>query len=292
MQIKLLATPKLPNYELIDSGEAEKLERFGEVVLRRPDPQALWKKELDKKVWDDAHAVYIADKLRGKWQRKKEVPESWNINLDDINIELRLTADKSVFKHVGIFPEQYSNWLWIKETLKKNKLRCPTPQILNLFAYTGGATVAALQAGASVTHIDASSGSIEWAKRNAELSGVIDKPVRWIVDDARKFVEREIRRGNHYHGVILDPPAYGHGPKKEVWNIEDDFLPLMDSIKKVLHNEPLFTLINGYSAGYSALAYAENLSFLKGGEVEAGELSIEDRGGRHLPSGIFARWRR
>lgn len=291
MNLELLTTKALSDYELIDSGEGEKLERFGDFVLIRPDPQALWKKNKTNE-WSEAHAAYVPGKDKGKWDIKKEVPDSWQIVLENINFEIKLSSGKASFKHVGIFPEQYSNWQWIKETIKKSQNQIPNPNILNLFAYTGGSTIAALQSGAKVTHVDASSGSIDWAKRNAELSGVKDKEVRWIVDDARKFVEREIRRGNYYHGIILDPPSYGHGPKKEIWDIEKDFLPLMDSIKKVLHNDPLFVLVNGYSAGYSALAYAESLSFLKGGYLESGELSIEDSSSRHLPAGIYARWRR
>jgi 23S rRNA (cytosine1962-C5)-methyltransferase len=294
MTLTLLTTSSLPDYELIDSGDAEKLERFGNVIIRRPDPQALWKKKMDQVEWNNADAEYISEGSKGKWKLNKELPKEWNIKMGEIDFELRFPKNASSFKHVGVFPEQYPNWRWIKETIEKNCEQIQVPNILNLFAYTGGATIAALKAGARVTHVDASSGTIDWARRNAEISGVSNREVRWIVDDVKKFVEKEIRRGNHYHGIILDPPSYGHGPKKEIWNIEEDFLPLITSVKKVLHNEPIFVLINGYSAGYSALAYAENLEDLKGngGELEAGELSTEDRSGRHLPCGIFARWRK
>lgn len=295
MNLTLLTTPKLPAYELIDSGDSEKLERFGEVLVRRPDPQALWRKNLPNEEWQNADAEYVSDRSKGKWKFKKELPLEWEIKLADIDFELRFPKSASSFKHVGIFPEQFQNWQWIRETIENNKEKIQTPNILNLFAYTGGATIAALQAGAKVTHVDASTGTIEWAKKNTELSGVRDKEVRWIVDDARKFVEREIRRGIYYHGIVLDPPSYGHGPKKEIWDIEKDFLPLLESVKKLLHSEPLFVILNGYSAGYSALAYGENLTSLKekyGGEIEAGELSIIDNAGRHLPCGIFSRWRK
>lgn len=295
MTLTLLTTPPLPNYELVDSGDGEKLERFGNVIVRRPDPQALWHKKRNEEEWEKADARFMAGTGKGTWKFNREISKIWSISFDEINFELRFPISHNAFKHIGVFPEQYENWKWIGDTIKRSKNKFQTPSILNLFAYTGGATIAALQAGASVTHVDASVGAIDWAKRNAELSEASNKPVRWMVDDARKFVEKEIRRGVRYHGVILDPPSYGKGPKKEVWNIERDFLPLLESIKKVLHNEPMFVLLNGYSAGYSALAYAENLADLKkkfGGELEAGELSIEDQAKRNLPSGIFARWRK
>lgn len=284
----------MKDYELIDAGGLEKLERFGDVVVRRPEPQALFPKKLDEGEWKKADAEFLGTG-KGKWKFNRELDKEWQIILEDISFELKFAVSNNAFKHLGIFPEQYSNWKWIKESIQKETLRGLTPQILNLFAYTGGATIAALQAGAQVTHVDASSGAIEWAKRNAELSGVSDKPVRWMVDDARKFIEKEIRRGVKYHGIILDPPSYGKGPKKEIWDIEKDFLELIESVKKLLHHEPLFVLLNGYSAGYSSLAYAENLSSLKvkfGGEIESGELLLESKSGMKLPAGIFARWRK
>jgi 23S rRNA (cytosine1962-C5)-methyltransferase len=294
MNLKLLTTSRLSDYELIDSGDAEKLERFGNIILKRPDPQAFWRKKLVTE-WKNFDAEFVSEGAKGKWKFKTEIQKEWNVQIEDINFELRFPKSGTGFKHVGVFPEQSSNWQWINETITEKTSHNFTPSVLNLFAYTGGATIAALQAGANVTHVDASLGSIEWAKRNTEISGVAERPVRWIVDDAKKFVEREIRRGNHYHGIILDPPSYGHGPKREIWNIEKDFLPLVDSIKKILHSEPLFVLINGYSSGYSALAYAENLAAFEekfGGTLDAGELSIQDKSGRNLPCGIFARWRK
>ncbi len=284
----------MKDYELIDAGNLEKLERFGDVVVRRPEPQALFLKKLSDIEWAKADAEFIGSG-KGKWKFNKELPKNWQIILDDISFELRFAESNNTFKHIGIFPEQQNNWKWIKEIIQKETLRGFTPQVLNLFAYTGGATIAALQAGASVTHVDASTGAIEWAKRNAELSGVSDKSVRWMVDDARKFVEKEIRRGVKYHGVILDPPSYGKGPKSQIWDIEKDFLDLIEAVKKVLHNEPLFVLINGYSSGYSASAYKENLTplFEKfGGELESGELLLESKSGHKLPAGIFSRWRK
>lgn len=281
------------DYELIDSGDAEKLERFGSVVLRRPDPQALWSKSLSVEKWEAADGHYFGAGKNAKWHLKEGVNEAWTIKVEDIIFNLKLQS----FKHVGIFPEHAANWKWIKETIEKNKAKVETPQVLNLFAYTGGATIAALQAGAKVTHVDASRGALQWTKENSVSNGFGEDGIRFMLDDARKFVEREMRRGVHYHGVIVDAPAYGKGANKEVWDIELDFLSLVESVKKVLHSEPLFVILNGYSAGYSAIAYAENLKSLKnqfGGEIEAGELTIEDstEGKKLLPAGICARWRK
>ena len=203
-----------------------------------------------------------------------------------LNFEIYL----SKFKHVGIFPEQLSNWLWMQDLIKKADRPI---KVLNLFGYTGGASIACLKAGAEVVHVDASKTSIEHAKMNAEISGLSEKPIRWILDDAHDFVKREIRRGNKYDGIIMDPPAFGRGPKGEIWKIEESFLPLVDDAKKILSDNPLFFLINGYASGYSPIAYEENLSELKkiGGEISSGELTIEEKdSSRLLPAGIFARW--
>lgn len=269
------------SYSLIDSGNSEKLERFGDFVLRRPDPQALYPKRLSESEWKKADAVFL-DK---KWKTNKDIPESWITEFE----ELKFATTLGSFKHVGVFPEQQENWKWLKDTIKGKPLK-----VLNLFAYTGGATMACISAGAEVVHVDSSQGIVDVAVRNIELSNMSDKPVRWIVDDVKKFMAREINRGNKYDGIIMDPPAYGHGTKKEVWNIEDDLLPLIEDAKKLLSSDPLFLLINGYTAGYSKVAYGNNLLSLlkKGGEIETGELLIEENEGkRSLPAGIFARWR-
>ena len=274
-------------YELIDSGDEEKLERFGSIVLRRPDPQALWSKMKGEEVWQTADATFISAKTGGSWQ-KGETPEKWNATIAGVSCELSF----SQFKHIGIFPEQSPNWKWIREVIQKSGRPV---KVLNLFGYTGGATVACLQAGASVTHIDASKTAVTSARRNSELSGVVDKPVRWMLDDVRKFVEREIRRGEVYDAIIMDPPAFGHGAKKELWNIERDLLPLIELTKKILSPEPLFYILNGYASGYSAIAYKQCIDWLTlvyGGAVEYGELLIEEKGtGRFLPAGITARWK-
>jgi 23S rRNA (cytosine1962-C5)-methyltransferase len=277
-------------YELIDSGNNEKLERFGAYVLRRPDPQALYQKSLHESEWAKTDAVFETHTGKGKWRKNSEMTDPWPTVIEGITFSTTLGS----FKHVGLFPEQVSNWKWLKETIEKGKESRKEIKVLNLFAYTGGATLACAMVGAEVTHVDASQGIIDVAVKNAELSGLKEKPIRWIVDDVKKFVAREIKRGNKYHGIIMDPPSYGHGPKKEVWNIEEHLLPLIEDTKDLLHPEALFFLINGYSAGYSPLAYANNLASLakRKGIVESGELSIEEKsGGRSLPAGIFARWR-
>ena len=282
------------DYELLDSGDGLKLERYGKFVLSRPDPQVLWKKKLSEEVWQNADAIFVKGTEKSSWKIKKDlpaqagVPEKWEIEIGGLNFEIYL----SKFKHVGVFPEQLSNWLWMGDLIKKAGRPI---KVLNLFGYTGGASIACLKAGAEVVHVDASKTSIEHARMNAEISGLSEKPIRWILDDAYDFVKREIRRGNKYDGIIMDPPAFGRGPKGEIWKIEDNFLPLVDDAKKILSDNPLFFLINGYASGYSPIAYEENLSDLKkiGGVVTSGELTIEEKEfGRLLPAGIFARWER
>lgn len=286
---EILITKPSKDYELIDSGEGEKLERFGGYLLRRPDPQALWKKTLDEKEWKNANASFIREGDNAKWRTKEGTPKEWFIELAGLKFLIKPTA----FKHTGLFPEQESNWLWIKNEIEKAGRPI---KVLNLFGYTGGATLAALSAGAEVVHVDGSKSAITWAKQNAEASGLADKKVRWIEDDARKFVQREIKRGNKYDAVIMDPPAFGHGANDELWKIEEDFLKLLDLCEQILSDQPLFVLVNGYSAGYSAMAYENSLSPLVkkfSGQVEGGELTIEElKSGRLLPAGIFARWSR
>ena len=271
------------------------MERYGKFILSRPDPQALWSKHLPVSEWQKADAVFTHVGDKGRWKIKTNVPEKWKIEFGGISFFIKPTS----FKHTGLFPEQEPNWRWIIEKIKSVEKPAGTNQqisILNLFGYTGGATLAAISAGAEVVHVDGSKSAIIWAKENATLSGLEEKPVRWIIDDAREFVKREIRRGSRYDGVVMDPPSFGHGPKKELWKIEDDFLSLMKLCKEVLSDAPILFLINGYSAGYSPIAYENNLSFLVekfGGEIEKGELTIEEsESKRLLPAGIFARWSR
>jgi 23S rRNA (cytosine1962-C5)-methyltransferase len=275
------------DYELLDSGGEEKLERFGAYVLRRPDPQALWDKKMPLADWKKADAWYERAGKGGKWHMKKDMEKEWQILYGNLKFNIRPTS----FKHTGLFPEQAPNWTWSTELIKKSGRAV---SVLNLFAYTGGATLAAAQAGAEVVHLDASKIAVTWGKENAEASGLQNAPIRWIVDDAMQFVNRELKRGNTYDGIIMDPPAFGHGPKDELWKIEENFLTFVSSCKKLLSDKPLFFLINGYAAGYSHHAFRYNLESLVsdyGGSVQSGELTIEESGtGRVLPAGIYARW--
>lgn len=276
------------DYELIDSGLGEKLERYGNVVVRRPDPQALWPKTCADVEWDAAHATFTRDERNAAWNIKKGVPERWKINYGGLTFWIKPTS----FKHTGLFPEQASNWAWIAECIRGANRPV---SVLNLFGYTGGATIAAAAAGAEVCHVDGSKTVVSWARENATASGLADKPIRWILDDARSFVKREIKRGKKYDAIIMDPPAFGHGANKEVWKIENDLLELLQDARAVMSDNPLFFLVNGYASGYSAIAYENNLRGLfdgAGGEFEIGELTItESKGARLLPAGIFARWR-
>jgi len=306
----------MTGYELIDSGDSEKLERFGDVVLSRPDPQALWPKRLPENVWADADGIFFRKAKDGEWRftNSNKDYKKWSIDFSGLKFWIKPTP----FKHVGLFPEQASNWDWLRAKISAAKTAgvnnadaknaANDIEILNLFGYTGGATLACAQAGAKVVHVDGSKSAIAWARENAELSGLADRPVRWILDDARAFVAREIKRGRFYDGIIMDPPAFGHGADKEVWKIEEDFLPLVADCMKILKPKnaestgPLFFLVNGYSAGYSSTAYGNNLAPLTekfGGTVETGELTIKESNNgdakspsRLLPAGIFARWSR
>ncbi len=292
MEPKILKTLPSADYELIDSGNEEKLERYGKYVLRRPDPQALWNKTLSEIEWKNADATFGADKKT--WKKKNaSMQNEWQISFDNLPAQagLKFNIKPTAFKHTGVFPEQEPNWIFIKDKIKNAQRPI---KVLNLFGYTGGATLAALSAGAEVTHVDGSKSAITWAKENAELSGLDKKPVRWIIDDARKFVMREIKRGGKYDGIIMDPPSFGRGGKGEIWKIESDFIKLLEECSKILSDNPLFFIINGYAAGYSSQAYYNALKPLVekyGGQFEIGELTIqESKAGRLLPCGIFARW--
>jgi 23S rRNA (cytosine1962-C5)-methyltransferase len=286
MKLDTLILEPQQDYVLLDSGNGEKLERYGRYVLRRPDPQALWEK-LHPQLWSDADGTFVRGIKSASWKMAEGMSEDWQITLAGLKFIISPTA----FKHTGVFPEQASNWTWMMEKIKGAG---KPVSVLNLFAYTGGASIAAAAAGASVTHVDGSRSAIGWAQDNAKASGVGDKPIRYILDDVRKFVAREINRGKKYDGIILDPPAFGHGAKKEVWNIETDLSDLLSMISKLLSPSPLFIIFNGYSSGYSAIAYAQNLAPIVskfGGTLQQGELTIAEQGsGRLLPCGIFARW--
>ena len=225
-------------------------------------------------------------RVSGSWQAQNDLPKKWAIKYGGLKFWIRLSS----FKHVGIFPENAPSWEWMKQKIANAKR---SVSVLNLFGYTGGTTLACAQAGANVCHLDGSKVAVNWARENAEVSGLAEKPIRWIIDDARSFVQRELKRGRKYDAIILDPPAFGHGPDGELWRIEKDLLPLLENCRKLLSPHPLFFLINGYAAGYSSLAYANNFRHLFGdkGCLETGELAIAHAGDeRLLPCGIFARW--
>lgn len=282
-KIDILITKSQKDYELIDSGDGEKMERFGSFVLRRPDPQALWRKKMYEE-WNNVDAHFIRTSESGDWKFKKGINDKWPIEFNDLKFFIKPTA----FKHTGLFPEQSVNWDWLKRIINNNKV-----DVLNLFAYTGGATLTCASAGAKVVHVDSSKSAVTWARENAELSGLSLKPIRWIIEDARLFVKREIKRNSKYDGIIMDPPAFGHGVKKEIWRIEQDFINLIEDCFLLLKDKPLFFLINGYSSGYSAIAYEnimKDLIVKYGGVLENGELAIEDKSGNLLPCGIFSRW--
>jgi len=296
----VLITHDEKDYELLDSGDGKKLERYGDFVLSRPDPQALWPTTKGQNDWNKADGVFVRDGKKTSWVTKKRLPEKWNIAFGGLTLEIVPTT----FKHTGIFPEHLATWNWMR-TLISDSLRHPptpserggaAPRVLNLFGYTGGASLACAQAGASVCHVDGSKIAIEWAKRNQKLSNLPADSVRWILDDVLLFLKREIKRGTKYDAIIMDPPAFGRGPKGEVWKIEEQFPELLDLCRKVLSEKPLFFVINGYASGYSAIAYENNLRVLKdqfSGTLESGELAIrESKTGRLLPCGIFARWSR
>jgi 23S rRNA (cytosine1962-C5)-methyltransferase len=284
----ILTTTAEKDYELLDSGNGLKLERYGSFVLSRPDPQALWQPLL-KNEWQSADAIFIRKGKHVEWKKKKTFPAAWPINFGGLTFEIR----PSSFKHTGLFPEHRGSWEWMAKQIEKRKE--PT-KVLNLFGYTGGATLACAKANAEVCHVDGSKMAIAWARKNQELSGLPEKPIRWILDDAVMFLKREVKRGNTYDAIVMDPPAFGHGAKGEVWKIEENFQELMELCFQVLSDKPLFFLINGYASGYSPIAYQNNLLPLTekfGGEIETGELAIkESKSGRLLPCGIFARWTR
>ncbi len=281
-------TEKESSYALLDSGEGMKLERFGAYVLARPDPEALWLKKLPETEWQKADAAFTRTGATGSWKKGTAFPKAWNIEYAGLTFELRPTS----FKHVGIFPEQKSHWMWLEEAIHSKKGK--TIKVLNLFAYTGGATLSAARAGAEVTHLDSSKVAIEWARKNAELSGLASAPIRWIEDDALLFLRRELKRGNKYDVVIMDPPAFGHGSGGALWKIERDFYELFSLVEKVLSDDPLAVIVNGYTAGYSPLSLLNNVSRLAdafGGVTDSGELALtEEHTTRLLPAGVFARF--
>lgn len=282
------------DYELIDSGDFEKLERFGAYVLRRPEPQAVWKKALPEKDWQAADAYFKrssanASEERGQWQKRSSMPDQWWISYRPQDMKLRFRLGMTSFKHVGIFPEQAYNWDFIYDNLK-NYQAAEAPKVLNLFAYTGGASLAAKAAGADVTHLDAVKQVLNWAHENMEASN--QNNIRWMLEDALQYVRREAKRGKRYQGIIMDPPAYGRGPKGEKWVLEEGIAPLMEACSQLLDPQHGFLILNLYSMGFSSWV-ADNLIkcyFPNAQEVENGDLSFVDRAGRRLPLSVYARF--
>ena len=278
------------DYELLDCSGGERLERWGNVVLIRPDPQVIWNTPKEHPLWHRADARYVRSKEGGgHWECRRQLPEAWNINYKDLQFKISPTG----FKHTGLFPEQAVNWDMMREKITGAGRSI---KVLNLFAYTGGATLAAASAGASVCHVDAAKGMVHWARENAELSSLAERPIRWIVDDCAKFVEREIRRGNTYDASIMDPPSYGRGPGGEVWKLEDQIYDLVKLCTGVLSDEPLFFLLNSYTTGLSAsaMAYVLGVNMQKfGGGVSAEEIGLPvTASGMVLPCGSSAIWSR
>ena len=281
---KDLITSGWPDYQLLDSGDNEKLEQYGNSVLVRPEPQALWK-PLKPELWKSAHAVFASVAGKGAWQEKKPFPKRWEIEWGDVRALIKLAS----FKHTGIFPEQALNWEWVGERVKA----LDKPHVLNLFGYTGIASIVAAQAGAHVTHVDASKQTIIWAQENARLSGLAPKRIRYLVDDALKFAKRQVRRKQTYDGIILDPPAFGRGPQGEVWKIEEQLSELMETLPRLLAEKPgSFFLLNGYAAGYSAQSFLQLVeNFFDETKGEFGELAIQESGSeRRISSGIYVRF--
>jgi 23S rRNA (cytosine1962-C5)-methyltransferase len=289
--ISLLTPTHWKDYELIDCGDFEKLERFGNLILCRPEPQAVWKKTLSEQIWKKQTHIKFKGRTAttGEWVKSNNhFPERWNVEYknDDVTINLRLGLTS--FKHVGVFPEQAVNWDYISSCVKKFKT--PVPKVLNLFAYTGAASLIAKAAGADTTHVDSIKQVVNWANENQELSQL--KDVRWVVEDALKFVKRELKRGKKYNGIILDPPAFGHGPNGEKWKLEDHIQEMMQEVVQLLDEKEHFLILNTYSLGFSSVI-VENLiktSFPQVENLETGELYLQATSGIKLPLGVFGKF--
>lgn len=280
------------DYKVLDCSDGEKLEIWGDKILVRPDPQIVWKSDKSRNEWKAADAVYHRSKTGGgSWECFKRLPDSWTINYRDLKFGIKPMG----FEHTGLFPEQAANWDWFSRLIKNENGR--DINILNLFAYTGGATVAAAKAGARVCHVDAAKGMVSWAKENAALSGLSEHPIRYIVDDVKKFAQRELRRGHKYDGIIMDPPSYGRGPGGEVWKIENEIFDLIDLCTKLLTDNPIFFLVNSYTTGLpqSVIENIYKLTIQKrfGGHISADEVGLPiDNSSLVLPCGYSTRWER
>lgn len=288
--MKLLTSHNWSDYELLDSGNGKRLERFGKYTLVRPDPQCIWQPKLSRTKWENADAWFVRKTDdKGMWQYRNKLPDAWLMNYNNLSFRVKLTP----FKHTGVFPEQSVQWNFISNLIT-SETHNDGVNILNLFAYTGIATLAAAAAGAKVTHVDASKPAVTWARENQEVSKLTDKPIRWIVDDATTFCRRELKRGIKYDGILMDPPIYGHGPNGETWDFYKDFPVLLRICQQLLSDKPLFVIVNAYAISASALMlrnvmhdYFEDLN----GTIDCGELALQEKSSdRLLSTGIFCRW--
>ena len=278
------------DFSVLDTGNGEKLERWGRFILRRPDPQVIWPAQ-NPELWKKADAWYHRSaKGGGEWEFFRSLPEKWTINYGELKFHVRPTG----FKHTGLFPEQAANWDWMGEQIDRSVRQGVRPRVLNLFAYTGGATAACAAAGASVCHVDAAKGMVQWARENYDLCGLPKDSVRWIVDDALKFVQREARRGSFYEGIVMDPPSYGRGPGGEIWKLEDTVYQLVDACAQVLSEKPIFFVFNSYTTGLQPAVLSNLLRIAVcsrfGGEADAQELGLPVEAGGVLPCGATGRW--
>jgi 23S rRNA (cytosine1962-C5)-methyltransferase len=287
--LDVITAPSTPGYTLLDSGNGRKLERFGRIVVDRPEPQALWTPR-DPSAWTRAHATFAADDddEKGRWRQLQAVPETWDIPVEDVMVKARLMA----FRHLGLFPEQAPHWRWMRDGFAA--IGAERPRVLNLFGYTGAASLVAAKAGAEVTHVDASKRAIQWARENQSASGLEAAPIRWILDDARKFTAREVRRGRTYHCILIDPPKFGRGPDGEVWDLFSDLAPLLEDCVKLLAPDGARFVLTAYAIRASALALdglvGEKTAGRRGVRT-VGELALADEsGGRRIGTSLFVRW--
>lgn len=278
------------DYELIDVGDREKLERFGKYITIRPEPQAVWQRATPTREWEKmAHVKFVPkSSTQGNWQKFKDMPDQWVIGYNTPNKTLKFRLGLTAFKHVGIFPEQAANWDYIYDAVQA--METPDPKVMNLFAYTGGASLASKNAGADIVHVDSIKQVVSWSRQNMELSGL--ENIRWTVEDALKFVKREVKRGKKYNGIILDPPAYGHGPKGEKWKLEEQIDEMIRNVVQLLDEKEHFLILNTYSLGFSSMI-VENLiqTAYDAQNLETGEIYLKATSGLNLPLGVFARFR-